>query len=126
MTEPRALVGNASDPEQVQAADRVEKRIQVSNEGARDAVMRTPEGRQFLWWILEQCGLFASVMRGGPDMRDFYAGQQDLGHKLLEEVKTDPELYLSMQSEAYKRAQHLKATPKKRREQDMADARAEA
>lgn len=121
-TTDRALVGNVGDREQVDAADRVEKRIMVSEAGARDAVMKTPEGRQFLWWLLEQCGNTASVMRGGPEMRDYYAGQQDLGHKLLEQLRSDPDLYLLMQSEAMARAKHLRAAKPMRE----ADARSEA
>lgn len=124
-TTERALVGNASDREQVDAADRVEKRILVSDAGARDAVMKTPEGRQFVWWLLSKCGVFESVLRGGLEMRDVYAGRQEFGHELMTELRHTPELYIQMQEEAMAREKHLRATTKPKRE-ELADARAEA
>lgn len=126
MTEPRALVGNASDPEQVEAAERAEKRLQVSREGAREAVMKTYAGRQFVWELLGRCGTFESVMREGPTMRDYYAGRQDLGHEYISELKDQPDLYLQMQQEAMERQKRLTATRKRSQQEGIADARAEA
>lgn len=97
----RALVGNAADRKQTKTADKKVKLRERLNAADLHAVLSTPEGRRFYWWLLAQTGQHESVMRGGLDMQQFYAGRQDLGHELYARVlKQEPDLYLTMQSEA--------------------------
>lgn len=97
----RALVGNASDRKQTKNADKKVKLRERRSAADLHSVMLTPEGRRFMWWLLGQSGLNESVMRGGPQMLQFYAGKQDFGHELYARVlKFEPDLYLTMQQEA--------------------------
>lgn len=97
----RAAVGNASDRQQVKSAGQKEKIKERRRAADLHSVMLTAEGRRFVWWLFGQCGINESVMRGGPEMIQFYAGKQDFGHELYARVlKFEPDLYLTMQQES--------------------------
>lgn len=100
MSSPRALVKNMADRGQVRAARKREAYTERARHADVARVLALPEGRRFVWWLLEQCGAFQSVMRNGRDWSEFYAGQQDVGHLLLAEVKAAPDAYLRMEREA--------------------------
>lgn len=97
----RAAVGNASDRQQVKSAGQKEKIKERRRAADLHSVMLMPEGRRFVWWLFGQCGIHESVMRGGTEMIQFYAGKQDFGHELYARVlKFEPDLYLQMQQES--------------------------
>lgn len=97
----RALVGNAGDPQQVRKA-KVKARIKDAQRVEDLAfVMNSAQGRRFVWWVLGISGIHESVMRDGKDMASYWSGRQDFGHILQERlVKTVPDSYLLMQTEA--------------------------
>jgi hypothetical protein len=112
----RALVGNAADQKQVRGAKKKEKEIGIGRAQDLRAVMSMPEGRRFVWWLLGECGVSATVMRGGPDLVEYNAGKQDVAHMLQARIiKLDPDNYLAMQNEA------IVIEKQKQREDDAAD-----
>lgn len=97
----RAAVGNAADRKQVRGAGKKQRDSEMQRVGDLGAVMATPEGRRFVWWLLDKSGIHESTLRGGPTMALYFAGKQDLSHMLLARVtKEHPDAYLLMQSEA--------------------------
>jgi hypothetical protein len=97
----RAAVGNAADRKQVRGAAKKEREGEAQRISDLGAVMSTPEGRRFIWWLLGRAGIHESTMRGGPAMALYWAGKQDLSHMLLARLtKEHPDAYLLMQSEA--------------------------
>lgn len=100
----RALVGNASDPEQVKRATDVERARAERQINDRRAVMSTVEGRAECWRRLSDCGVFDGSMGADPQWTAYYVGRRSVGLKELADVmKHFPDLYLLMQSEAMKR-----------------------
>jgi predicted nucleotide-binding protein (sugar kinase/HSP70/actin superfamily) len=66
------------------------------------AVMKTPEGRRFVWRKLSEWATFATPFVGeAPDVTSFNCGVQSCGFDLLSEItEACPEFYLLMQKEA--------------------------
>lgn len=66
-------------------------------------VLSTPEGRRFLWRLMGQCGVQASVVRDGLNASAYYrSGQQDIGHFIQAEiVEANESAYLTMQKESW-------------------------
>lgn len=112
----RALVGNAADPKQTKGAKKKEREIALQHAEDLHAVMSTAEGRRFVWWLMGECGGSATVMRGGTDWVQYYAGKQDVAHMLQARIiRLDPDNYLVMQDEA------IAAEKRKQREDQAAD-----
>lgn len=100
MAEPRALVQNASDPQQVRFAVRKERQEQERYRAALAGVMRTVEGRALLWNLLERAGVFRSVWSPSAAIH-YNAGRQDFGHELMAwMLEVDEEGYQQMEREA--------------------------
>ena len=99
MTE-EAVVQNAADSKQVKAARKTEKQLRDEEKGDLKKMLSLPEGRRLLWRLLEQCHVYGSIME--TSARIYYnAGQQDLGHWLLDEImEADTAAYVQMQLEA--------------------------
>jgi hypothetical protein len=97
----RALVGNAADQKQVRGARKKEKELELQRAQDLFAVLSTVEGRRFVWWLLGECGVSASVMRSGGDLIEYNAGKQDVAHMLQARIiSLDPDHYIAMQDEA--------------------------
>lgn len=96
----RSMVKNASDPQQVKRASRVERRREVRAHDDIIALMNTAEGRRFVWSRISKCNVFGSVWE--PSAKIHYnAGRQDTGHELMADViAASPELYSLMEREA--------------------------
>lgn len=86
-TEPRALVRNAADPQQVRTAKRLEKRIQDQRDGALRAVLQTVEGRTLLSNLLDSAGLFGSVYDHSGSMMYFKEGRRNFGLELRADIE---------------------------------------
>lgn len=96
-----ATVQNAGSGSQVRRGKRAEKDAERAAALVTQAVMQLPEGRRFVWWLLDRCATFESVMRDGADAVQYHAGRQDVGHMLMAHViATDSNAYLLMQREA--------------------------
>lgn len=98
--EQRALTKSASDP----AAQRIARQVEKTNrwmelEDVR-AVISTPNGRRFIWRLLQECHVFDSIWE--PSARiHYWAGQQDIGHFLQREIEAaKPEVMWMMAKES--------------------------
>lgn len=101
----RALVGNASDPEQVKRGKDVERVRAEQQLNDQRAVMSTREGRAECWRRLSECGVFKTSMSSDPHWTAYNEGRRAVGlRELAEMMERFPELYLTMQQEAIQRA----------------------
>jgi hypothetical protein len=100
VTQPRALTGNAADPEQVKYAERKERQRRARFGLALKTVLGTTAGRLVFWELLSRAGIYRSIW--DPTERIHYnAGRQDFGHELLATIlETDEDAYLLMEREA--------------------------
>lgn len=98
MTQPRALVGNASDESQVQKAKQKEQDRRKQEIADLTAVLDTAQGRRVLWRILSECKVFQCVQ--GPGLK-YREGARGIGVFVLEEIEAaKPEALLQMMQEA--------------------------
>ncbi len=81
---------------QRQRADRAETRRLA----ALKTVMATAEGRRYLWWLLDRCGVFRTSFTG-DNSTFFNEGMRNVGLMVLGDVNAAcPEQYLVMINEA--------------------------
>lgn len=95
----KSLVKNAADSKQVHKAKREVINLDLQNKNDLKFLLKSIEGRRFLWRLLGHCGAFSSVWE--PSARIHYnAGKQDVGHFLLAEItNADSEGFLKMMQE---------------------------
>lgn len=68
-----------------------------------EVVASTYEGREWIWDLLEECGIYASSFRG-DNQTEFREGKRAIGLSLLVKLNNaDPNLYMKMQQEAVRR-----------------------
>lgn len=79
-------------------------RAQLEEERANEEfgkVLSTWEGRRFIWWLLEQSGMYKTTFRPSPYTTAFLEGQRQLGIKTIERIfKSDAKAYGLMRAEA--------------------------
>lgn len=96
----RARVKNAADEEQVKDARDREKLKLEKDQNDLKWVLSMPQGRRFLYRLLEMCGVYKSSFTGSSETF-FLEGQRNIGLKVLAEITgADSELYLTMLREA--------------------------
>ena len=94
--EPRALVKDASDPDQIKAARRKERRATKDDLEDMREVLRTDPGRRVIWDLLEYCGVFESSWVTGKEIY-LLQGKREVGLKILSNVmKADEGAFLEM------------------------------
>lgn len=99
----RALVANAADREQVREAGNKERRARMREMDDVKAILDLPQGRRFMWRLLEHCSVHASVFAGNDAMTNHLSGKQDVGHFVLGEiVEARPQAYVDMMLENQK------------------------
>ena len=96
---------DAGDREKVKAAEKKRKlarRLELEN---LRKMLSTYEGREFVWRLLERCGVSCTSFRGEDTHRmAFQEGQRNVGLWTTEEVLTAyPETYTIMRDEAVSR-----------------------
>lgn len=90
---------NASDPQQIAEIEGKAKRKQSQDNLDLLWVMSSPEGRRFIWRILEGAGLYKLSYTGNSETF-FNEGQRNIGLKLLSELqKVTPNEYVKMTQE---------------------------
>jgi hypothetical protein len=97
MTEPRSLVANAGDEEQVQSAGRKER--MADREAASDLrhLIEVPEFRRFLWRTLKFCGPYETPFGDSDRETNLNIGRGDVGRYLIRQLeKADPLAYSRM------------------------------
>ncbi len=91
---------NAADPEAVSRKKRKADRADSLRLAAFKAVMATREGRRYLWWLLDRCGVFRTSFTGNSTTF-FNEGQRNVGLMLIADITTAcPEAYIVMLNEA--------------------------
>jgi hypothetical protein len=67
-------------------------------------IMNHPQGREFIWGLLGDCGLYRSSWHPS-ELIHFNEGRRDVGLRVLDEImRRCPMAYLDMQREAIERA----------------------
>lgn len=94
----KALVGNASDKEQVKKARRAENNLEEKKLDDMRWVLRDPQGRRVLWRIMSFCKSYSSAYATEANDAYYNIGQQDVGRFVMSEItKADEEkLFLMM------------------------------
>lgn len=92
---------NASDPRQVRAGERIERRREQRWEDSLRATMATPQGRAFVWALIRRAGVFESPFHQHGGIQSHNIGRADVGRMVMGEVlRFAPEDYLLMETEA--------------------------
>lgn len=78
-----ALVGNAGDEQQVRRGKETERARQERELNDLRAVLRMPEGRRFIWRLLDEANVFASAFSENPAVMAFLEGRRDFGTRLI-------------------------------------------
>ncbi len=105
MSNNKAFVGNASDPNQIKAAKTKEesKRDQELNDTAH--VLSSVQGRRFLWRLLGVCHVFKTSFTGNSTTF-FNEGKRDIGLRVLGDInEASPDGYLKMMQESKKESE---------------------
>ena len=113
MAEPKALVGNAADPEQVKRAGERELSNRERELNDLAFVLTHRQGRRVIWRQLTEAGVFKSSFHTSASVVYFNEGRRDLGLRLLADVmETDATAYHLMASEAKADESKREPTPK--------------
>ena len=74
-----------------------DKRLNERDENDLRAVLRTPEGRRFVWGVLADSGTFQPSYTGEAASTNFNEGKRSVGLKLFKRLlEVKPETYLQM------------------------------
>lgn len=93
MSQRKSLVKNAADPKQVKRAADKEQFSRDNELNDLRKVLETPEGRRFVWRVMQHCKVFGSVWEPSAKIH-FNSGRQDVGHFVMGEVVEAGEDYL--------------------------------
>lgn len=104
------LVRNAADPKQVRNATRKEKDLRTRELDDMRAVLRTVEGRRFIWRLMGWSGFLQNPSHQRGDMTHQNIGRGDAGRFLLSEIlEADENAYMTMQTEARRESRSIMA-----------------
>lgn len=104
---------NVADEKQVQDARLQERMLQQTEIEDVRFIIKTPQGRRFIWRVLSTCGMYSQSAVDSGSWTYFNEGRRSVGLKLLDKIlMADPESYLAMIKEN-KEAVDKKAAPKK-------------
>lgn len=88
---------SASDPEAVEKAKEREKLRADQIKADARTVMETPAGRRFVWWVMQDCGVFTSSVDPSGSAVYFKEGRRSVGLDLTKRLAAmHPELYREM------------------------------
>jgi hypothetical protein len=100
MSELKAFVKNAADPEQVKGAKQKEKFAKINETNDLLWVLSDPRGRRFVWGLLSPTNEI-SFVTGMPDLTAFKEGCRNKANQLLSKVMdAKPEAYILMLNES--------------------------
>ena len=91
---------DAGDPMQVAARTRASKRRKKKDADYLKHILRTPEGRHWLWSLLSETNCFAEPFDLNDRCEAFKLGQYNVGKRLYDRaMSTDPKAFLLMITE---------------------------
>lgn len=95
---------DSSDPASVNDARKGAGRKKRARLEFVKAMLDLPEGRKWLWELMEKCYIFGNpVIANDPYATYFNLGQQNVGKLLLQDSQQFPEEYAKMCNEARNR-----------------------
>lgn len=66
------------------------------------AVMNLPQGRRYVWRLLENAGIFRTPYKGSTNDTMVRIGEHSFGVQIMNDIiEANPDLYLLMQKEHY-------------------------
>lgn len=93
----KALVRNASDPQQVKNAGRDEKELRRRERNDIEFLLSSPQGRRFLWKLLSECGIYELSYVTDSDMTAFNEGRRCVGNNILADIlDVDPDGFTTL------------------------------
>lgn len=82
--------------DEIQARKETLERVEQGIARAIEAISDTPQGREFLWWLFEICGVFTTSYTGNSDTY-FNEGRRAVGNEVLHRlVEVKPEIFQAM------------------------------
>ena len=82
--------------EEIRARKEELERVEQGISQAIESIAETAQGRDFLWWLFEMCGVFASSYTGNSDTYR-NEGRREIGLEVLHRlVKVKPEIFQAM------------------------------
>lgn len=97
----KPLVTDASNEKQVQRSVQKQGDARDNLRSAMRLVLETHQGRQVLWHIMSECGMFKAGYEPDANLVYFQEGERNIGTRLLTLINaSDPKAYLKMQTEA--------------------------
>lgn len=97
-----SLVKNAADSEQVKKAENKEKFNREKELRDLASILQEPQGRRFIWRLLEHCKLFESIQKQSAEIH-YLSGIRDIGLFILSEVNdADQVAFFKMMVESQK------------------------
>ena len=76
------------------------ERAEAKRQAAFMAVMATAEGRRWIWWLLDRCGVFRTSFTGDTTTY-FNEGIRNVGLMVIADINAlCPDHYLTMMTEA--------------------------
>lgn len=100
MSEDNTLVKNAADESQVKKSKRVERSERDKELDDLRFVLSSPQGRRFMWRLLEKCNIFADVVTVDEAETNRFLGSRRIGLYVLSEVNiAKPYRWIQMQQE---------------------------
>jgi hypothetical protein len=107
MSEGKALVGNAADPQQVKEARQKQKLARERELNDLRVVLQHRPGRRFVWSLLCRCGIFDVGFSTDPATMGFSAGMRNLGLLVMKDLEeADETAYQTMAMEARSEAKN--------------------
>ena len=89
-----------SERKELRKARAAEKKIEESIDTATRALLRSPDGKIFLWWMLDITRYGLTPYSGNALATAFNCGELNIGQQLLARMTTvDPEGFLNLLQE---------------------------
>lgn len=99
-----AEVQDAGDKKQVGKAKKRGKQDRLKEVEGLNDIMKTYNGREFVWRLLSECGLTSQAPFGDSGLMNRFEGKRDIGIWMVLEMNDLPaDWYPQMQSEAMAR-----------------------
>jgi hypothetical protein len=94
------LVDNSADPEQVDRAQKVEKRRLGREVADLRKVLSTYEGRRFLYRLMDDCGLLKNTFHPDKLHNYFMQGERNVALRLMDKINlVSPDAFALMVKE---------------------------
>lgn len=94
---------NAADEETLKVRERLTRRRENRQRGNLKQIMATPAGREFMWVLLDRCGIYRSSFTGNSETF-FREGERNIGLYLTAQLNRECVAeYAEMQREALRR-----------------------